>query len=225
MSAGATAADVPRRDCVGIVLAGGASRRMGVAKAGLLHDGQTFLARVVGALHGGGIADVVVVSGSAHESVLAALPASDHALVLRNPDPERGQLSSLKVALATLRTRAARPAAALVALVDHPAIRAETVSVLVEAWSEGTARGGTPGGPMIVVPVHEGRRGHPVLFAAGVWDELLATPDELGARAVVHARPERVHEVAVDDPGIRIDVDTPADLASLTAGARRPARA
>jgi molybdenum cofactor cytidylyltransferase len=194
---------------------------MGVAKAGLLHDGRTFLARVVGALHDGGIADVVVVSGSAHEAVLAALPVSQHVPVLRNPEPERGQLSSLKVALAALLARDVRPAAAVVALVDHPAIRAQTVAALIAAWAKGTVGDVPPDGPAIVVPVHDGRRGHPVLFAADVWNELLATPDALGARAVVHARPARVVELEVDDPGIRIDVDTPADLASLTAGSGR----
>ena len=109
------------RHVAAIVLAGGASRRMGRAKAGLVHEGRTFLAHVLGALRGAGIDDVIVVSGSAHDAVLAALPTGDDARVLRNPDPERGQLSSLKIALGALRTRQPRPDAAVMALVDHPA--------------------------------------------------------------------------------------------------------
>lgn len=194
----------------GIVLAGGASRRMGTPKAGLVHEGRTFLAHVVGKLRGAGIDDLIVVSGSAHDAVLAALPSGDAARVLRNPDPDRGQLSSLKLALAELRTRERpRPEAAIVALVDHPTVQATTVERLVDAWSE--ARD-----VEIVVPTFAGRRGHPVLFAGGVWDELLATPDELGARAVVHADAARVLEVPVDDAGVHIDVDTPEDFRRLT---------
>jgi molybdenum cofactor cytidylyltransferase len=201
----------------GIVLAGGASRRMGEAKAGLVHDGRTFLARVVGALRDGGIADLVVVSGSAHDDVLAALPSGDPAHVVRNPDPERGQLSSLKVALEELGRRRPRPDAALMALVDHPAIAAATVRRLLGAWSDANVAGAAAPSA-IVLPTHEGRRGHPVLFAARVWAELLATPDVLGARAVVHADAARVLEVPVADAGVHIDVDTPDDFLRLTSG-------
>ena len=197
------------RHVAGIVLAGGASRRMGRPKAGLVHEGRTFLAQVLGALRGAGIDDVIVVSGSAHDAVLAALPTGDDARVLRNPDPERGQLSSLKIALGALRARQLRPDAAVVALVDHPAVQPATVARLVSGWSE------TPRAP-IVLPSFAGRRGHPVLFASGVWDELLATPDDLGARAVVRADAARVLEIPVDDAGVRIDVDTPDDFRRLT---------
>lgn len=200
------------RHVAGIVLAGGASRRMGQAKAGLVHDGRTFLAHVLGALRGAGIDDVIVVSGSAHEAVLAARPSGDDACVLRNPDPERGQLSSLKIALGALRTRQPRPGAAVMALVDHPAVRPATVAGLISAWSD------TPQAT-IVLPVFAGRRGHPVLFAESLWDELLATADELGARAVVHADATRVLETPVDDAGVRIDVDTPDDFRRLTSRA------
>jgi len=203
----------------GIVLAGGASRRMGEPKAGLVHAGRTFLARVVGALRDGGIADVIIVSGQAHDAVLAARPPGDLAEVVRNPDPDRGQLSSLKVALGVLRTRRPRPDAALMALVDHPAISAATVHHLVDAWRAMRPAVATGPAPAIALPTYGGRRGHPVLFAASVWAELLATPDEHGARAVVRVDPSRVLEVAVEDPGVRVDVDTPEDFRRLTAGA------
>lgn len=202
----------------GIVLTGGASQRMGVPKAGLLHEGCTFLARVLAMLRSGGVVDVVIVSGSAHDAVLAALPAGDAARVLRNPQPERGQLSSLKIALSDLRARTPRPAAVLMALVDHPMVSASTVARLIDAWRSASPGRDATGRPTIVVPTYVGRRGHPVLFAASLWDELLATPDDRGARAVVRADPTRVREVPVDDPGVCIDVDTPEDFRRLTAG-------
>jgi CTP:molybdopterin cytidylyltransferase MocA len=197
------------RTVAGIVLAGGASRRMGTAKAALVLDGRSFLECVLAALREAGLDDVLVVSGSAHDAVLRALPPRDHARVLRNPDPGRGQLSSLKVALGVVRSREPRPDGVVVALVDHPAVQAATIARLVAAWADATHA-------TIVVPTFAGRRGHPVLFAADVWDELLATPDEIGARAVVHADASRVLEVAVDDPGVHVDVDTPEDFQRLT---------
>jgi molybdenum cofactor cytidylyltransferase len=210
----------PKRGAIaGIVLAGGASRRMGVPKAGLVHDGRTFLARVLGTLHDASVVDVVIVSGSAHDAVLAALPAGETGLVLRNPDPDRGQLSSLKVALEALCSRIRPPQAALVTLVDHPLVAPSTVVRLIDAWLRGVVSAERTSAASIVLPTHHGRRGHPVLFAASLWDELLATPDERGARAVVHADPTRVREVAVDDPGVCIDVDTPDDFRRLTGAA------
>ncbi len=194
----------------GVVLAGGASRRMGTPKAGLLHDGRTFLACAIAALHDAGVVDVVVVAGHAPDAVRASLPRDRSATLLCNPAPHRGQLSSLKVALAAQLDALDPAAATVVALVDHPAVRPATVATLVAAWRASPDAA-------IVVASHGGERGHPVLFARSVWRELLATPDELGARAVVRASSARVRVVEVDDPGILIDVDTPDDLRRLRA--------
>jgi len=194
----------------GVVLAAGASRRMGSPKAALLHEGRTFVACVLGALHGAGVHDVVVVTGAAEQAIADALPAGAAVTLARNPDPERGQLSSLKTGLRRLTDVAPRADAVVVALVDHPAVASATVRALLDAAQA------LPGAA-IVVPAHGGRRGHPVLFARALWAELLATPDESGARAVVRADPARVVEVAVDDRGILVDVDTPDDLRRLRA--------
>lgn len=197
----------------GVVLAGGASRRMGRPKAGLLLEGRTFLAHAIATQRAAGIATIVVVAGADRGAVEAAMPASASAVLLDNPAPERGQLSSLKVALAHLLGDPA-VTAALVALIDHPGVTAATLGrILAAARSAHHAA--------IVLPTHAGRRGHPVLFARAVWRELLATPDELGARAVVRSDPRRVLEVAVDDPGVLLDVDTPSDLQRLRAGTPR----
>jgi molybdenum cofactor cytidylyltransferase len=73
----------------------------------------------------------------------------------------------------------------------------------------------TASGHAIVVPRYGGRRGHPVVFSSALFGEILATPDELGARHVVRQDASRVYELDVDDPGVLVDVDTPADLARL----------
>jgi molybdenum cofactor cytidylyltransferase len=193
----------------GVVLAGGDSRRMGRPKAALDYRGRTFLACAVEALAGGGAAPIVVVAGRAREAIAAALPPAVAVTLLENPDPDRGQLSSLKIALPHLASRATPPAGVVVALVDHPAVAPETVAALVAAIRQGAPA------VSIAVPSQAGRRGHPVAFAGCVLEELLATPDELGASAVVRRSPERVRTVEVADPGVLLDIDTPDDLARL----------
>lgn len=195
---------------VGIVLAAGASRRMGTPKAGLELGGQSFLARAVAALAAGGTDVRVVVTGAARTSVAAALPAGDDVTLLDNPAPDRGQLSSLKIALVHAAATWPEAAVAVVGLVDHPAVRGATVAALLEA-----ARGPAPSA--IVVPAYRGKRGHPVAFARAVWPELLGADDARGARSVVRADAERVRVLDLDDPGVLIDVDTPADLQRLLA--------
>lgn len=190
---------------------------MGTAKAGLLLAGRTFLAHALTALEEGGVDALVVVWGAAPESVTAALPdASRGVAVVQNPTPERGQLSSLKIALEHVGTAWPGAEAAVVSLIDHPAVRPATVAALLAAARQ-------PAAPAIVLPAHRGRRGHPVVFARTVWPELLATADQLGARAVVRADPGRVRVLDVDDPGILLDVDTPEDLRRLIAPAPRGA--
>jgi CTP:molybdopterin cytidylyltransferase MocA len=194
-----------------VVLAAGASRRMGAPKAAVRLGDETLLARVVDALAAAACAPIVVVVGVHEAAVRAALPARSTAHVVVNDAPERGQLSSLQTALRHLGHIAPSTPGAVVALVDHPMIARQTVAQLVRAAEAGSHP--------IVVPTHEGRRGHPIVLLRTVWDEVLATPAGESARAVVGRDRGRVLEVAVADRGILIDVDTPEDLAAL----RRPA--
>jgi molybdenum cofactor cytidylyltransferase len=94
----------------------------------------------------------------------------------------------------------------LVALGDMPQVQAETTRAVLEALEAGAS---------IVIPCHGGRRGHPVGFSAEHRAALLALTGDEGARRVVGANTERVLELAVDDPGILADVDTPEDLQRL----------
>ena len=132
------------------------------------------------------------------------------ATLLVNPAPERGMLSSLQTCvLALLSDRATPPTAdaLLVIPVDCPRVRPETVARLMQEFTATRAP--------LVVPSYGGRRGHPALFAARLFEELLQAPLDVGARAVVRAHTHDRLEVPVDDPAVNEDVDTPDDLRRL----------
>src|SRR5581483_276693 len=178
-----------------IVLAAGQSSRMGFPKALLPIDHETFLGRIVGTLARSRVDDVYVVLGSESERIQAQVNVHPARVVL-NPDWPQGQLSSL---VAGLRAASAEAYdAVIMALVDHPLIESAVVDAIVSAY-EATGRA-------IVVPVHDGRRGHPVLFAARLVPELLAAPLDQGARAVVRAHADEVLEVPTPAPGILADI-------------------
>jgi molybdenum cofactor cytidylyltransferase len=90
-------------------------------------------------------------------------------------------------------------------LVDHPTVLSETFKRFVEQYEKSRKP--------ILVAQHSGRNGHPVLFDRSVFTELEQAPIEVGARAVVKTDADRVFYVDVDDPGVLLDLDTPADLA------------
>jgi CTP:molybdopterin cytidylyltransferase MocA len=187
-----------------IVLAGGASERMGTPKALLPFRGSTFLAVVIECCRAQGLTPVVVVVGPDVYNLLSDSDLAD-ATVICNPAPESGPLGSIRLGLEAAVNHPVE--AALVWHVDRPHVRPETVARLVEQFRDG--------GQPIVVPGYGGRRGHPVLFGRPVFDELLSAPEHEGARAVVRADPSRVAVIPVDDPAVLEDVDTPAAYRDL----------
>jgi molybdenum cofactor cytidylyltransferase len=192
----------------GILLAAGESRRMGYPKPLLKIGARTFLAHAADAMLQA-VERLVVVIGAHAQRVRAAVPSNPRIAVVDNAQWQRGQLSSIRAGLAELDPAAG---AALVHLADHPTVRAETHRMLVDAFRRGRAS--------IVVARFGGRRGHPVLFARAVFDELFRAPDDVGARAVVNADASRVEFVDTDDAGVTLDLDTREDL--LRAGLPPP---
>ncbi len=169
-------------------------------------DGRTFLGRLAATLAEAAIEPVVVVVG-VHAVEIAAV-VRDAALrveVTLNLAPERGQLSSLVAGLDALAGRGVEGVA--VTPVDHPLVSPATVQRLADAWRAS--------GASIVRPEHLGRHGHPVIFAARLFDELRSADSSLGARAVIARHAAGVLDVPVDDPGAFEDIDTPGDYRRL----------
>lgn len=170
---------------------------MGRPKALLRLHGETFMARTVRALRDGGCEPVLVIVADG-EHALAAEAAAAGARVLTNPAPGEGPITSLRLALAALGD-AVRGLAYLP--VDHPMVRADTVATLLEAArTEGAA---------LTVPTHDGKRGHPAIFGAALFEELADPALEGGARTVVHRHLARAVLVEVADAGVLTDIDTP----------------
>jgi CTP:molybdopterin cytidylyltransferase MocA len=179
---------------------------MGSPKALLDFRGQPFAVRILEALEALEIKTRVVVVGPDAPRIRPALAGHD-CLIVENADVDAGPIASLRVALRALQP--IQPGAALVWPVDLPHVRVATVERLLETHR----RTGAP----VVVPTFADRRGHPVLWGATTFEELLtsdaATRD--GARAVLRAHAADRVAVAVDDPAVIDDLNTPEDYERL----------
>lgn len=187
----------------GIVLAAGASERMGRPKALLPIDGRPAVEVVAAALRSGGCERVLVVVGRHAEEIRSGAPLDGVELV-EHAGWAAGRTSSLQAGLAACGAGATCVA---VALVDMPFVRAETVRALL-----GAARSHPDA--EVVVPAHGGRRGHPIVLSAAVLPRVRA----LGADEPLHVVVRCAHavEVPVDDAGVLVDLDTPDDLRRAT---------
>jgi molybdenum cofactor cytidylyltransferase len=195
-----------------IILAAGESTRMGRPKA-LLEDpdGRPFAARLVRTFVEAGVPDVIVVTGRDHAAVADALEADRLPVcpaLVNNPNPSRGQLSSLLAGLEVAVIRGTD--GILVTLVDVPLVRASTIRAVVDAWTSTRAP--------IVRPAMGDRHGHPVLFDRAVFDELRQAPLGEGAKSVIRSRSAAIVNVPVDDEGCVADVDTPDDYDAMRRG-------
>lgn len=190
----------------GVILAAGASSRMGRPKA-LLSTGasdECFVTRLVATLRAAGVDDVIVVVGVEGDAVVARLVMEPlPPRVVRNPHPERGQLSSLLCGLTVVDRPGVR--AMLVAPVDLPFVLPATVRAVLDRYR-------ATGAP-IVRPVCGGRGGHPVVFDRELFDELRRADPAQGARAVVRRWARLAVEVLVEDEATVFDIDTPEEYA------------
>jgi len=201
-----------RTTVAGVLLAAGEGSRFGQPKALVELNGQTLAERGVGLLRAGGADPILVVTG--------AVPLElDRTLTVDNPQWRTGMGSSLRAALQALSEAGRGPemgpemgtdiGAVVVALADQPLVGAEAVARLIAAYR---------GGASVAVAAYDGQPRNPVLLAREHWPEVIATATgDQGARTFLRTRPELVTLVECGDTGRPDDIDTPADLARITA--------
>jgi molybdenum cofactor cytidylyltransferase len=183
-----------------VILSGGASSRMGSAKALLPYRDKTFLEHLLGVMEHPKISARRVVLGPDAEAIQKVV-ALDPGETVINTDWELGQLSSIQAAL---RSLPAGTDGILLSLIDHPLITAALADKLIEEFYKSRAP--------IVLPVFRGRRGHPVIFSAALYQELLEAPLDVGARSVVWAHRAEVREFDTAEEGCVLNLNNPEAL-------------
>jgi len=182
-----------------IVLAAGKSERMGRPKALLPFRGRTFLENILDAIARSPITNTIVVVGHHRQEIASRVNVPN---LVFNPDYAHGMITSFQTGIRSLPPDST---GAILFLVDHPLVETATINALLANFAANR----------IIIPVFNGRRGHPVLFSGEILQEILALPPSQGANIVVRRDPSRILEVAVDAPGILVDIDTPQDFEKL----------
>jgi molybdenum cofactor cytidylyltransferase len=189
-----------------VLLAAGAGSRLGGRPKSLLElGGVPLIRRQLIALSGAGVDELVVVTGHHAEMIEAAVREFPLTLA-RNPAPDDGQASSVRVGL---RALAGKLDAVIVALADQPLLNAQDITALIAAFKQ-------RGEAAMVVPRVAGEPGNPVIFEAGLRDEWLAGDVDAACRRWRDAHPQRVHWFDTDNSRYRVDIDTPEDLRRFT---------
>lgn len=201
----------------GVILAAGASSRMGRDKALLpwppgTDTPETLLSAAIAALKP--VTEAVIVVAGRNAETLAPIAERCGAAVARNPAPERGQFSSMQTGLAAALAQGCD--ASMITPVDCPPLSADSLAKLRAAFEGALARGA-----WAVAPENSGRRGHPLLAGRKLIEAFLAAPVSGNAREVKHAHAERFEYVAVPDALLRVDVNTPEEYAALASRLER----
>jgi|SRR5271166_1388399 len=198
-----------------VILAAGESTRMGTDKAllpwppaapGSPPTGQTFLTAAIQALEP--FSERVIVVAGKNEAALAPAVYAKGASLVSNPDPDRGQFSSLQVGLRYVLSDGRD--AAMVTLVDRPPVKAETLKALCSAFTEAAS------GVWAVVPACNGKHGHPFLVAREMIEAFLKAPPSATAREIEQQNLQHIAYVAVADPLVTLNIDTPEEYAALS---------
>jgi molybdenum cofactor cytidylyltransferase len=197
----------------GVILAAGASSRMGRDKAllpwppalGEPSSVETFLSGSIRSLLSA--ADFVVVVAGANEAALAPVVYAQGASLAVNPEPNRGQFSSLQVGLREVLNHGRD--AAMVTLVDRPPVSGATIQILHDAFESADQN------VWAIVPEFSGQHGHPYLIGREMIEAFLRVPATANARDIEHAHQEHIRYVPVDDPLVVVNLNTPEDYAKL----------
>jgi molybdenum cofactor cytidylyltransferase len=200
----------------GVILAAGESSRMGTDKALLpwppLASGQppsqqTFLSAAIRSL--ALATDFTFVVAGKNESLLAPIVYANGASLIVNPDPARGQFSSLQVGLHEVLNRGRD--AAIVTLIDRPPVSTVTVQALRDAFE-------VSGDDIwAIIPEFSGKRGHPIVLGREMIEAFLRASPDSSARDMLAQHQDRLRYLAVDDPFVALNINTPEEYKQLEA--------
>jgi molybdenum cofactor cytidylyltransferase len=202
----------------GVILAAGESSRMGNDKAllpwppstwGTSSSGQTFLSAAIQSF--APFTEMVIVVAGKNEAALAPVVFANGASLVRNPEPERGQFSSLQVGLQEVLNHGRD--ASLVTLVDRPPVSASTIQSLCERFVS------RANDIWVVVPECDGRHGHPILLGREMIAQFLKAAPTSSAQELEHQHQQHISYLAVDDASVTRNINTPQDYAALTSPA------
>ena len=189
-----------------VILAAGSAARMGHRPKCLLElEGVSLIQRQLTALSAAGLEQVVVVLGH-YADQIEKMVKEFTVTVVRNPNPDDGQISSFRLGLQSLSFKLD---SVLIALADQPLINAQDIKDLIAAYKN------RPDGTQVVQPTVEGQPGNPVMLSAKVRQQILAGDANLGCRQWQSAHPDQVHAWISTNSRYRTDVDTMEDIAAL----------
>jgi len=197
----------PLRLAVLLLAAGQGSRLGSHPKALLKQGGVTLLKRLLDAIQPFNPIEFIVVTGFHGDAIEKSLAQMDSSFsrsirLLRNPNPEAGQASSVRLGIEGLSSNFD---ALLIALSDQPAITTTEIGQLLSAFTQRAT------GTEILLPMVDGQRGNPVLFSRKALQNTVAIPD-LSCRAYMDAHPEQVHLWHTNNSAFVCDVDTRQDM-------------
>ncbi len=185
-----------------VLLAAGQGHRMGDIPKSLIElQGVPLINRQLIALSGGGVDEVVVVTGFYHDRV-EPLVEQFPVRIVRNPKPEDGQASSVRIGIEALGDQYD---AVIMALADQPLINAQDISRLIEAFKK--RHHGE-----IVMPLVNGQRGNPIVLSGEAMKQILSSGQNMVCRKYMDQHPEMVYSFETSNNHFVLDIDAPADL-------------
>jgi molybdenum cofactor cytidylyltransferase len=192
-----------RAEVAAVILAAGASRRLGKPKQLIQYEGETLLARGIRLAQEAEFHPVVVVLGAEREAIRAAVAPGD-AVFVDNDAWQEGIASSMRAGLQAIQEH--QPAGVLMMPCDQPRLSADHLRKLLSAFR-------AEEGACIVASFYAGTRGVPALFPSAMFPQLNLLSGDTGARKLLLDPPAPVIEVGF--PGGEVDIDSPGDLARL----------
>jgi molybdenum cofactor cytidylyltransferase len=191
----------------GILLAAGESSRMeGAFKPLLTWGKRTVIGACVENLRRSRLGEIIVVLGHRAFEIRSRLAGAGVQFAV-NDNYRSGMLSSIKTGLAIVSPQAD---AAMIALVDQPMVGTDLINLLIDAYYAGDKG--------IIVPLHDGHHGHPIIMSVDYVDEIMQLDDASpeGLRELIDAHRNDLVEVPVESPSVLEDIDRPADYERMS---------